>query len=162
MPYLIDGHNLIGALPGHDLRDPDDEAKLVQVLRAFCTSQRTRMTVYFDRGVPGRGDPPSAGGVAVRFVRATASADTAIARHLERLGREAPNWVVVSSDTRVAQDARRAGARPLSSTEFARQLVRSDSPSASPEKPDAPTSPEEIEAWETLFRRDQTKPTSQA
>jgi predicted RNA-binding protein with PIN domain len=152
MPYLIDGHNLIGALPGHDLRDPDDELKLVSVLRAFCASQRTQMTVYFDRGVPGRGNPPAGGGVTVRFVRPPATADSAISRHLEHLGREAPNWVVVSSDASVAQAARRAGARPLSSSEFSRQLMNASAPPASPEKPEAPVEPEEVEAWEALFR----------
>lgn len=162
MPYLIDGHNLIGALPGHDLRDPEDELKLIRVLRAFCASQRAQIIVYFDRGIPGGRNPPAGGGVTVRFVRPPATADSAIARHLEQVGREAPNWVVVSSDASVAQAARRAGARPLSSREFSRQLVNASAPPASPEKPEAPVAPEEIEAWEALFRRRPAKPGGQA
>ncbi|HSR48093.1 MAG TPA: NYN domain-containing protein [Anaerolineales bacterium] len=161
MPYLIDGHNLIGALPGHDLRDPDDEVKLVRVLRAFCAGQRTRITVYFDRGAPGRSNPPAGGGVTVRFVRPPATADSAIVRHLEQVGREAPNWIVVSSDRSVAQAARRAGARALSSGEFARLLFGSDARPTQPEKPDAPVSAEDVEAWEDLFRRRPSRPGGQ-
>jgi S-adenosylhomocysteine hydrolase len=32
MPYMIDGHNLIGKLPDISLDDPNDEALLVQKL----------------------------------------------------------------------------------------------------------------------------------
>ena len=55
MPLLIDGHNLIGRgqLPGLRLDDPDDEAKLVTRLRAYCARARKRATVVFDRGLPG-------------------------------------------------------------------------------------------------------------
>lgn len=36
MNYLIDGHNLIARTPGLSLADPDDEAKLVQLLRRWA------------------------------------------------------------------------------------------------------------------------------
>jgi hypothetical protein len=36
MPFLIDGHNLIGALPDLDLDDPDDEARLVERLQRLA------------------------------------------------------------------------------------------------------------------------------
>ena len=39
MPFLIDGHNLIGRMPGISLDDPDDEARLVAQLRAFCARE---------------------------------------------------------------------------------------------------------------------------
>jgi predicted RNA-binding protein with PIN domain len=158
MPYLIDGHNLIGALPGIELDDPQDEAKLVGLLRAFCSRQRAQATVYFDRGVAGQTDALSGAGVTVRFVRLPASADSAIARHLERLGRAASNWVVVSSDASVAQTARRAGARPMASSDFARRLRESAARPPSPEKPESETSTEEIEAWEAAFQARNRRP----
>jgi hypothetical protein len=56
MPFIIDGHNLIAALPDLDLSDPEDERKLVEILQGFCSRTNRRATVYFDRGVPG-GEP---------------------------------------------------------------------------------------------------------
>jgi predicted RNA-binding protein with PIN domain len=110
MPYLIDGHNLIGKM-GISLEDPEDEAKLVLVLRAYCSRHKRKATVYFDRGLRGRQDSPMAAGVTARFVTSPATADAAIGRHLDQLGRQARNWTVVSSDAAVSQAARRSGAR---------------------------------------------------
>lgn len=39
MPYLIDGHNLIGKVPNLRQDDPEDEKQLVELLQEFC--QRT-------------------------------------------------------------------------------------------------------------------------
>ena len=35
MPILIDGHNLIGQMPGLSLEDPHDEEMLVTLLRSY-------------------------------------------------------------------------------------------------------------------------------
>ena len=52
MPLLVDGHNLIGQVPGLSLADADDEAQLVQLLRRYSTAKRGRqVVVVFDRGV---------------------------------------------------------------------------------------------------------------
>ena len=40
MLYLIDGHNLIGQMPGLSLDDPHDEAKLVERLKQLHGPQR--------------------------------------------------------------------------------------------------------------------------
>ena len=53
MPLLIDGHNLIGRLPDLRLDDPQDEAKLVARLRVYHARTGKRVTVVFDRGLPG-------------------------------------------------------------------------------------------------------------
>ncbi|MBL8045607.1 MAG: hypothetical protein JNL09_03645, partial [Anaerolineales bacterium] len=50
MPFLIDGHNLIGKMPGLRLDDPDDERQLVQFLRAYLARVKKSGTVVFDRG----------------------------------------------------------------------------------------------------------------
>jgi hypothetical protein len=47
----------------------------------------------------------------VHFVRQPAIADTAILNHLHRLGSDAHNWIVVSSDAAVRSGAQKAGAR---------------------------------------------------
>lgn len=153
MPYMIDGHNLIGNLPGISLQDPDDEARLVELLAAFCSKTKKRATVYFDRGTHGSHDPLLIGDVTARFVKPPATADQALSSHLRQLGGEAKNWTVVSSDRDVQRAARSAGARILSSHEFASMLHPATPPSEVPEKPSAPDSKEEIAFWEKLFQR---------
>ncbi|MBI4771196.1 MAG: hypothetical protein HY784_12500 [Chloroflexi bacterium] len=53
MPTLIDGHNLIGALPDISLQDPDDEQKLVDLLHRWCVRTGKSVRVVFDPGPPG-------------------------------------------------------------------------------------------------------------
>src|SRR5207249_12292315 len=55
MPYIVDGHNLLGQTPGLSLTDPGDRGRLVSVLAAFCRERRCRMTIFFD------GEPPRGG-----------------------------------------------------------------------------------------------------
>ncbi len=165
MPYLIDGHNLIGSMPGHRLEDPDDEAELIARLQRFCATSGKAVTVYFDRRSPGRADPPRLGRLTVHFVTQTSSADRAIRAHLQRLRGEARNWSVVSSDGEVATAARRAGAKAVTSAAFLRQLQASVSISASssPDKPDSPLSEQENAALLQEFQASRsprrTKPT---
>ena len=40
MHYLIDGHNLIARVPGLSLADPDDEVKLLQLLKRWAAARR--------------------------------------------------------------------------------------------------------------------------
>jgi predicted RNA-binding protein with PIN domain len=152
MPYLIDGHNLIGRMPGMSLQDPDDEAALLVRLRAFCSREATTATVYFDGAVLSTMKDPPRGGVTARYVARPQSADSAIRHRLERIGREAPNWVVVTSDAAVAEAARRCRARVMSSEAFARRLAGVGRPSAAAEKPDGPSDPAEIARWEAAFQ----------
>ena len=50
MPILIDGHNLIGRLPAISLQDPDDEDKLVRLLKSYQARTGKSLTVVFDAG----------------------------------------------------------------------------------------------------------------
>jgi predicted RNA-binding protein with PIN domain len=149
--YLIDGHNLIGRLPGFSLEAPDDEAQLLALLRTFCARERSAATVYFDGAILASTREPGRGGVTARFVAPPQTADGAIRRHLARLNREASNWTVVSSDGEVAADARRAGARVESSQAFARRLFH-ETP-GDEEKPPASLRPDEVARWEEAFQR---------
>ena len=153
MPYMIDGHNLIASLHEISLQDPDDEARLIDVLVAFCSKVNKRATVYFDRGAPGMENPLRFGSVTSRFVKHPITADQAISSHLGHLGGEARNWTVVSSDRAVQHAARSAGARILSSHEFTRLLHPASPQIEIPEKPYAPDSKQEIAFWEKLFSR---------
>lgn len=153
MPFIIDGHNLIGAMKEIRLDDPDDEARLVGELRRFCARTRRQVTVYFDRGAPGLQAPKDAGGLSIRFVRPPRSADQAIMQHLTRLKGAARNWTVVSSDQEVQASARRAGARLLSSEEFLRSLATAEGRTDEGEKPGADMSEDEVKEWAKLFRK---------
>ena len=158
MPYLIDGHNLIPRVRGMSLGAPDDELKLVVLLRTFASRAGRRVTVYFDRGAPGSSRETSRTAVTVRFVSMPDTADAAIQRHLRRLGGDARNWTVVSSDAEVRRAALRAGARSQSSQDFARMLI--EAPARSAEKPEPPTSPEALQEWASLFAKPKRNPRS--
>lgn len=156
MPFIIDGHNLIAALPDLDLSDPDDERKLVEILQGFCSRTNRRATVYFDRGVLGGEPTIKSGRVDVRFVRLPRTADDAIHDHLLKLDKEAPNWTIVSSDREVVSAARRAGASVLHSDAFAQMISRSVNTSDQNNKPLGTLSDIGLDEWERLFKdRDQ-------
>lgn len=157
MPFIIDGHNLIAALPDLDLSDPDDERKLVEILQGFCSRTNRRATVYFDRGAPGGEPTIKSGKVDVRFVRLPRTADDAIRAHLLKLGKEAPNWTIVSSDHEIIAAARNAGAAVLHSDAFGQMISTSTNTSVQNEKPMMTMSDEDLAEWEKLFKdRDQT------
>jgi predicted RNA-binding protein with PIN domain len=152
MPYLIDGHNLIGAMSGISLSDLDDEQALVQRLTRYASKTRRSIVVYFDRGSLLAPQLASGAGVVVHFVRPPRTADDALRAHLKRLGREAPNWTVITSDGEVRLAAQQASARHMDSQAFASLLTQGGEQPGETGKPDPSLSPEEIESWESLFR----------
>jgi uncharacterized protein len=154
MPHLIDGHNLI-PYAGLRLADPNDEAKLTAMLLRYFARTGRSGTVYFDGKASGASAGASAGGssrhLTVRFVAPPRTADDAIRAHLARLGAEARNWVVVSNDQAVRRAASLAGARAVTSGDFARDLRSAASPAAD-EKPEGGLTPDELDEFERLFR----------
>lgn len=158
MPYLIDGHNLIGQLPGVSLDDPDDEEQLVGLLHRFLVRSRKRAIVYFDRRHPGSPNPAGSARLTVRFVSPPRTADDAIRSHLARLKREARNWIVVSSDCEVVSAAKRSGARSLVSAEFAALMTQEPEQTELDEKPSEPSSDAEIASWQRLFHPSENDP----
>ena len=153
MPYIIDGHNLIPKIPGLSLEDIDDETQLIQVLQEFCRLSRKQVEVYFDNAPAGSNRQATYGIVKVRFVRAGSSADEAIHARLERMGRGARSWTVVSSDRRVQDWARQARCEVMSAEDFA-ALIRQTlyKTESQPEKPpESDLSANEIEEWLEIF-----------
>ncbi len=149
MPYIIDGHNLIGKLPGLRLDDHDDERALIEILQGFCQRTGKDVTVYFDKAQAGGSPAKVFGRLTARFVRAERTADQAIAAHLKRLGKQGPNWVVVSSDHEVINAAKRVRARTIPSEEFARELSGSLPDKEDGESPQL--SGAEVDEWLDLF-----------
>jgi predicted RNA-binding protein with PIN domain len=150
MPYLVDGHNLIPKL-GLRLDSFDDEEVLITRLQEFCRIRRAQVAVYFDGAPAGHLPMRKAGAVTAHFIRLGSSADAAIEVRLARLGKQARNWTVVSSDGRVQAAGRAVHARVLSSEEFSRQISTAAQQAGLPKRESGP-SPEEVEEWLSLFK----------
>jgi len=157
MPYIIDGHNLIPKVPGLSLGEIDDEMLLVEILQEFCRRQRKQVEVFFDQAAPGGVRARKFGCVTARFVSQGRTADTVIKDRLMRLGGEARNYSVVSSDRAVQASARAARARVVSSEEFAGSILSKgiNKPEDFGGLDDAPVSGDEIDEWLELFDADQ-------
>lgn len=161
MPYLIDGHNLIGQMPDISLGDPNDEAMLVQKLIAFNARTRKKCVVVFDAGVPGGLSRMSTKQVQVVFASAKSSADFVM---IERIGRAADKaqWTVVSSDRDVLSAARRNHMAVMNSADFAALLEKPELAKAPAdpdpgEAADVKMTPDDVDEWLAFFDRDQKR-----
>ncbi|MFQ3566854.1 MAG: NYN domain-containing protein [Aggregatilineales bacterium] len=124
MRYLIDGHNLIAALPDISLDDPHDEAKLVEKLRSFCVGRGAQCTVVFDNGLPGGRAPAlSTTQVEVIFAGSNTNADRILQERICNQ-KDVRAMTVVSSDREVRAAAARRRIAVLRNDEFARLLAR--------------------------------------
>jgi uncharacterized protein len=153
MNLLIDGHNLIGQMPGIALSDPDDEAKLVLVLRRYSVQKRNRqVVVVFDNGVYGHPQSLDGYGITCHFARSPQDADTQLIRRINNLARPR-EWALVSSDRAVTSAANARGVRVIAAHTFAHQLMAStQKPQRAPEeKRDVRLSEAEIRAWMREF-----------
>ena len=122
MPYIIDGHNLIPKVSGLNLGDVDDELQLIKLLQDFCRITHKQVEVYFDNAPAGSAGARNFGCVTARFIREGRTADQAIKQKLSRLGGEARNWTVVSSDREVRASARSARSKSMRVEEFGHLL----------------------------------------
>ncbi|MFL7839893.1 MAG: NYN domain-containing protein [Candidatus Promineifilaceae bacterium] len=162
MHYLIDGHNLIGRMPDIGLEDPDDEVELVLRLRSWAARSRgRRVTVIFDRGLPGGKDRGlSTGKVQVVFASGGQTADALLIKRIQKIKnpREA---TVVTSDNQILHAAAERRMPALRAEEFAQQLnpsaVSAENESLvndeNAKKPadDRELSDSELEMWLNLF-----------
>ena len=165
MHYLIDGHNLIARTPGLSLSDPDDEAKLTQLLKRWAMADaRRKVTVIFDAGLPGgEAKHLSGGGVRAIFAPDNRSADSLIIGRIEGIEDPAQH-TIVSSDGAILCAAQRRRVPTQRSEAFATAMVNERTfpnaarPAADPR--DNPTiSPNELNEWLELFGPEpETKP----
>lgn len=149
MAILIDGHNLIGKIPGLSLDDPDDEEKLLLRLRAYRARTGKRLVVYFDPGItyqsPARW---SQGGISVQQVGTGHRADELMIRDLRR-HQNPRELTVVTSDRAIQNVARQCDARVIDSASFATELNR---PRVEDDASDAsPLSEDEVQEWLAIF-----------
>jgi uncharacterized protein len=130
MAYIIDGHNLIGVLPDIHLADPDDEARLLERLRAYrmrATPRAGPMIVFFDAGPlggsPRREMPGSRVEVEARFAEPGQPADDAIVAFLRGAIGQPGQYAVVTDDQELTRRVRALGASTIRASEFAKRLA---------------------------------------
>lgn len=155
MHYLIDGHNLISAMPDISLDDPDDEIKLLLVLRSWAVARRKReVTVIFDGGLPGGYQQRlSTSRINVVFASEGRTADSLLIRRIKSVPNP-PEYTLVSSDRAVQTAANRRKMAVLSSEAFAQKLQEQEEPSPKPkveESEEPALSNEEVAEWLALF-----------
>jgi len=149
---LIDGYNLLFAIPGFDPRElAAGRDRLVDRIGRYCRATGQRAQVYFDPRKRGREEafdrvrrnPP----VEVVLL-SDVSADEAIRALVE----ESPDrtaYLVISSDREVSGAAKRRGFASQGSQEFLAEVELSErSPAA--EKPDG-CPPDQAEYWMKRF-----------
>lgn len=152
MPYLIDGHNLIPKL-GLRLDEPDDELELVRLLQDFARITRHQVEVYFDGAPAGQAGMRKIGMIKAHFVRLGQTADIAIRKRLESMGKSARNWSVVSSDREVQVIVKANKAVTIRSEEFVDQLRASLSTGQKSSQEETQLSKQEVEEWLRIFKQ---------
>jgi predicted RNA-binding protein with PIN domain len=155
MNYIIDGHNLIAKIPGLSLSMLDDEQRLIELLNRYGQQNRHKMEVYFDGAPVGQAGIRNFGRVRAHFVPLSQTADDAIRKQLVRFGREARNWVVVTSDRSVQLAGREAHAQVMTAEDFAGRLKASleQIGHGNGENPtDQSMSEAELKEWLTIFK----------
>ena len=155
---LIDGHNLIGQMPGLSLADPDDEQKLVALLRTYAQRKRAKIVVVFDSGLPGgRSRELSGAGVTSIFAGSHTIADRILIERIRELKRPA-DWIVVSSDREVRQAAEQRKMLVRSSPEFV-AIMRTPPKTTVDDQPviEKKLSKDEVNEWLQMFKQRKPK-----
>jgi uncharacterized protein len=152
---LIDGHNLIGQTPGLSLADPNDEQKLVVMLRKYAARKNARLVVVFDSGNPGgKSKELSGGNVTAIFAGSHTIADRILMERIREL-KQPGDWVVVSSDREVQQAAQQRRMTVWSSTDFAKKMGPPPQREVEPPQPkDSGLTKSEVDEWLRLFKQE--------
>jgi len=150
MPYIIDGHNLIGQLSDISLSDMDDEQLLLSMLEVYFKGIRKKAFVYFDQGSLLGGREYSSAFLEVKFVRFPKTADEAIIEKLKSLKGNAKNFHIVSSDNWVINNSQKLGAKVISSEFFGRKIIEKNRIA----KKKNTTNDDNVEYWLNIFESD--------
>ena len=154
MPFLIDGHNLIGQMRDLSLSDPNDEDKLIARLKQFAERADKRVTVVFDPN-PNDTTPrighgrTRMGNLTVIYTPAGNKADDVI-RNLVGDVKDKQGLIVVTSDAAVANFTRMTGVRVESAADFIKRLRTALANQPSAEKPQA--GHREVDNWSDVFK----------
>ncbi len=132
MRWLIDGYNVIRRDPelkAHEAEGLEAGRRaLLHLLARARAGRQDELTVVFDGARLSGGAPTAAGRIRVVFSRPPSTADD----ELMRLARQLRNGaVVVSSDRKVQDAARRAGSAVLTAEQFLEALAVPETPRGS-------------------------------
>lgn len=152
MNYVIDGHNLIPKIRGMSLRQMDDEMMLINLLQEFCRVKQKNADVFFDDAPAGMEKKRRFGRVTAHFVPVRSTADDAIQRFLQNMGRDARNVILVSSDHMVQIEGKRSGAQVITSEVFAVQMLEAGM-SKSADGREKAMGEAELQDWMRLFEQ---------
>ena len=151
--YLIDGHNLIPKIKGMSLAMEDKEIQLIDLLQVFARLKRKKMEVYFDQAPPGYAGLRKYGSITAHFVQQGSTADAAIINRVRKMGKQANQVIVISSDHQVQNEVRACSAKVKTAEEFNHDLEQMYNKTAGNTKPDPDRqSPSEIAEFEKMFR----------
>ena len=152
---IIDGHNLIPKIPGLHLKDMDDEARLIELIREYCRLARRQAELFFDGSPEPNNSGRKNGLVNIHFIRIGSSADDAIISLLRSHTKDKDHLTLVSSDHRIQGEARTIGCEILSSETFAQQVMTMlNSGPAVQQKKEKPLSPAEVDDWMDFFNKE--------
>ena len=148
---LVDGHNLIGRVPGLSLsREEEGRETVLRRISAAKASSREPVLVVFDGRKAGGPSEQTFGGTRVVFSPSGRSADDEILRRLASGNPRAST--VITSDKGLGRRARELGARVESCEVFWKRIEAKPArsrPGGEGEKPVA--LPDEVDDWLTLF-----------
>lgn len=162
MPYLVDGHNLLGQIPGLRLNNPAHRQKLVGMLARFARARRCKMVVLFDgEPSPGWKTETVLGSVRILHSGAGRSADEILLERIRR-ARSPRDLTLITSDRSLGDRARHLGARRIRVGEFRSMMDRAlEKAGESAEKPERPD-PEEVDYFLGVFGEDPPDPESRS
>lgn len=164
MHYLIDGHNVISQLPDISLDDPDDEAKLVLLLRSWIAGGRKRkVTVVFDGGLPGgTWRYMSRGRLKALFATENQSADAMLVKRVQQAKNPSAH-TLVTSDQEILAVAKDRRMPYMTAQAFAQQLQKIESSQESSEATELSAEEKpilnegELDEWLAIFNTAQEK-----
>ncbi len=147
MRWLVDGYNVIRRSPELKAREAESleggRRALLHLIARARRALQDEFTIVFDGARLSGGTPPVAGRIRVVFSRPPLTADD----DLMRLARQLRNGaIVVSSDRKVQDAARRAGSAVLTAEQFLEALDVPETPGA--DRPDMKDASEDEPARE--------------
>ncbi len=152
MPFLIDGHNLIGKVNSISMQSSAKEAELVAMLRGYLIGAKKKGTVVFDCGMPGGTSRLlSTPNLKVLFASAGVSADDIIIDRIYKA--QNPNGlIVVTSDNAIKREAKYKRCQHRDSAKFAQDMRNHKlGLGRGGDKSDVKLSANEVAEWEALF-----------